>query len=505
MIDDSRDAAILRLYHAEKWPVGTIAGELGVHHAVVERVLRAEHAPAVKLVRASMLDPYAPFIVKTLEAHPRLRASRLYDMCVARGYAGGPDHFRHRVRQLRPKRAAEAFIRRRPLPGEEAQVDWGHFGRITIGRANRQLMAFVMVLSWSRMIFLRFFLGAQMECFLRGHALAFQSFGGVARVLFYDNLKSAVLERRGDAIRFHPTILALSKHYHFEPRPVAVARGNEKGRVERAIRFVRESFFPARKWKDLADLNAQAQEWCQERAASRPWVDDKAQVVRDVFAKERELLIRLPDNPFPTDLVTEVKIGKTPYARFDGNDYTVPHTHVRQALTVAASETRVRILEGTQVLADHERTYDRGSQVEQRTHIDLLVESKRNARKARASDRLTRSAPTVEKLLRLLAERGTNLGSACGQLLRLLDEHGGTQLERAAREALEKHAPEPRSVRLILDRMRLDEGRSARVPVDLPDDPRIKDIVVRPHSLETYDALGHCGDQQEEGSSDEEQ
>ena len=503
MIDDAKEAAILRMYHAEKWPVNTIADQLGVHHDVVERVVRAERAPAVQLVRASILDPYVPFIKKTLEEHSRLRASRLYDMCVARGYVGGPDHFRHRVRQLRPKRAAEAFLRRRPLPAEEAQVDWGHFGRITIGRANRQLMAFVMVLSWSRMIFLRFFLGAPMECFLRGHVQAFEHLGGVARVLFYDNLKSAVLERHGDAIRFHPTILALAKHYRFEPRPVAIARGNEKGRVERAIRFVRESFFPARKWKDLDDLNAQAQKWCEERAASRRWVDDKTRRVREVFEEERELLLDLPGNPFPTDRVAEVQIGKTPYARFDGNDYTVPHEHVRRTLTVAASETRVRILDGTQVLAEHERSYDRDQQVEERTHIDLLVESKRNARKARASDRLTRSAPTTEKLLRKLAERGANLGSACGQLLRLLDEHGGTRLECAAREALEKDVPEPRSVRLILDRMRLDEDRPARVPVDLPDDPRITNLVVRPHALETYDALGQVREEGEEGAHEE--
>jgi len=503
MIDDAKEAEILRMFHAEGWPVNTIASQLGVHHDVVERVLRAERAPAVRLVRPSMLDPYIPFIRKTLEEHPRLRASRLYDMCVARGYTGGPDHFRHRIRHLRPKRAAEAFLRRRPLPAQEAQVDWGHFGRVTIGRANRQLMAFVMVLSWSRMIFLRFFLGAPMECFLRGHVVAFKRFGGVARIVFYDNLKSAVLERRGDAIRFHPTILALSRHYRFEPRPVAIARGNEKGRVERAIRFVRESFFPARKWKDLADLNAQAQEWCEHRAASRPWVDDKTRQVHEVFEEERGLLIELPDNPFPTDLVTEVKIGKTPYARFDGNDYTVPHTYVRRALTVAASETRVRILEGTKVLADHERSYDRGQQVEERVHIDLLVESKRNARKERASDRLTRAAPTVEKLLGKLAQRGANLGSACGQFLRLLDEHGGARLERAAQEALEKDVPEPRSVRLILDRRRLDEDRPVRVPVVLPDDPRITNLVVRPHSLETYDALGQGRDAGEEDTDEE--
>lgn len=504
MIDKAKEAEILRLFHAEGWPVGTIANQLGVHHEVVERVVRREGEARPELIRPSMLDPYLPFIRETLEEFPRLRASRVYDMCVARGYRGGPDHFRHRIRHLRPRRAAEAYLRLRSLPGEQAQVDWGHFGRIAIGRARRQLMAFVMVLSWSRMVFLRFFFGSPMECFLRGHVHAFERFGGVARALLYDNLKSAVLERRGDAIRFHPTILALAAHYRFEPRPVAQARGNEKGRVERAIRYVRDSFFAARKWRDLDDLNDQAEAWSEQRAGARPWVGDRSRIVREVFEEERDLLIALPPNPFPTDLVVEVKVDKTPYARFDLNDYSVPHTHVRRALTAVASEREVRILDGREVIAQHPRSYDRDQRVEDQAHIAALVQAKRHARKARTSDRLGRAAPTVEKLLMELAGRGANLGSACQQLLRLLDVHGGERLEKAAIEALEKGLPEPRSVRLILERMQMDEGRPPRVAVDLPDDPRLRDIVVRPHSLETYNSLGK-GDQQDEEVGDGEQ
>ena len=169
----------------------------------------------------------------------------------------------------------EAYLRLKTLPGEQAQVDWGHFGTITIGRATRPLMAFVMVLSWSRQICLRFFLDARMASFLRGHEAAFQAWGGLPRVLLYDNLKSAVLERQGDAIRFHPTLLALAAHYRFEPRPVAVARGNEKGRVERAIRYVRDAFFAARTWQDLDDLNAQADAWCHGQAADRPCPEER--------------------------------------------------------------------------------------------------------------------------------------------------------------------------------------------------------------------------------------
>ena len=100
----------------------------------------------------------------------------------------------------------------------------------------------VPVLSHARQIFLRFFPDAGMASFLRGHVAAFTAWNGVPRVLLYDNLKSVVLDRRGDAIRFHPSLLGFAGHYRYEPRPVAVARGNEKGRVERAIRYVRDCF-----------------------------------------------------------------------------------------------------------------------------------------------------------------------------------------------------------------------------------------------------------------------
>lgn len=159
----------------------------------------------------------------------------------------------------------------------------------------------------------------------RGHVDAFTDFGGVPRVLLYDNLKSAVLERHGDAIRFHPTLLDLSAHYRFEPRPVAVARGNEKGRVERAIRYIREAFFAARTYTNLADLNRQAAEWTASAVLDRAWVEDRDRTVRQAFDEEQRLLLPHPDTPFPAHERLEVEVGKTPYVRFDLNDYSVPH------------------------------------------------------------------------------------------------------------------------------------------------------------------------------------
>src|SRR6185437_13533598 len=331
------EAQILRYYHAERWRVGTIAKQLRVHRDTVARVLAQAGLPRIeRLRRPSKIDPYLPFIHETLAKFPTLRASRLHAMVQERGYRGGQSQFRHIIACHRPRPPAEAYLRLRTLPGEQAQVDWGHFGHLQIGRARRPLMAFVMVLSHSRQIFLRFFLDARMENFLRGHVVAFTAWNGVPRVLLYDNLKSAVLERRGDEIRFHPTLLTFAGHYRFEPRPVAVARGKEKGRVERAIRYVRDAFFAARTFTDLDDLNAQAEAWCIGPAGDRRCPDEPERTVRQVFADEAPRLLALPDNPAPLLERVSVSVGKTPYVRFDLNDYTVPHTHVRRILTVLA-------------------------------------------------------------------------------------------------------------------------------------------------------------------------
>jgi hypothetical protein len=201
------------------------------------------------------------------------------------------------------------------------------------------------------------------------------------------------LERQGDAIRFHPTLLEFAGHYRYEPRPVAPARGNEKGRVERAIRYVRESFFAARTFTDLDDLNAQARLWCNGQANDRFCPAAPELRVGQAFAQERAQLLPLPDNAFITDEIVPVKIGKTPYARFDLNDYSVPHTHVQRMVTVRATSDRVRILDAVAAIAEHARSYDRGVQIEDASHIAALVAVKRRAREHRGANRLTNAAP----------------------------------------------------------------------------------------------------------------
>jgi len=484
------EAQILRYYHAEKWTIGTIADQLHVHHSVVRRVLAQAGLPRLgSPARRSKIDAYLPFICQTLETFPTLTASRLYGMVCERGYSGRPDHFRHLIACHRPRPKAEAFLRLRTLPGEQAQVDWAHFGHLEIGRARRPLMAFVMVLSHSRQVFLRFFLDARMDSFLRGHVAAFDAWGGVPRILLYDNLKSAVLERRGDAIRFHPTLLGFAGQYRYEPRPVAVARGNEKGRVERVIRYVRDSFFAARTFKDLDDLNAQAEVWCLGAAADRRCPGDPDRTVREVFAEERARLLALPDNPAPLLEQIAVSVGKTPYVRFDLNDYSVPHTHARRMLTVLADPHEVRIVDGASVLARHQRSYDNGAQIEDPAHVQALTDEKHAARQHRGNDRLARAAPASQALLERAAERGANLGAITAGLLRLLDRYDAASVQSAVLEALERDVPHPNAVRFALERQREQRGDEPPVAIVLPAHVRDRDAPVKPHALETYDQL----------------
>jgi len=483
------EAQILRYYHVEKWRNGTISKQLHIHHSSVERVLRQAGLPRIGKSRVSCIDPYLPFIRQTLTKFPSLTASRLHVMVRERGYTGSPDHFRHLISHHRPRPQAEAYLRLVTLPGEQAQVDWGHFGHLTIGRARRPLMAFVMVLSWSRHIFLRFSLDARMESFLRGHVGAFDAWGGLPRVLLYDNLKSAVLERQGDAIRFHPTLLEFAGRYRYEPRPVAVARGNEKGRVERAIRYIRDSFFAARNFDDLADLNRQADLWCQGIADDRLCPQDRTMTVKEAFAQEQPRLLALPDNLYPLEERLAVTVGKTPYIRFDLNDYSVPYTQVRQMLTVVADHAQVRILNGLTVVATHPRSYDKAQQIEEPAHIAELIERKAQAHAQKGMSRLTQAVPASAELLERAAERGEIIGAMTSALLRLVDRYGQEEVQAAVLTALARGVPHPNAVRLALETQREARHQPPPVAVCLSAQAASRDTVVKPHRLDSYDQL----------------
>lgn len=487
MISAEQMAEIRRLFYAEHWKVGTIAEALGLHRDTVKRAIGTESflSRCAARARPTKLDPYLPFVRQTLEQYPRLRATRLHQMLVGRGYQGSVVQLRRAIGPLRPRPVGEAYLELRTLPGEQAQADWGSFG--TWG--NRRLSCFVMVLSWSRAIHAVFTLDQSMESFLRGHVEAFSYFQGCPRTVLYDNLKSAVLERRGEAIRFHPRLLELCGHYHFAPRPVAVARGNEKGRVERQIQYLRTSFFAARHFRDVEDLNDQFRRWREQVAHRRPQPVEKQGSVGEAFEHEQSFLLALPEHPFEAQTVKVVRSGKRPYLTFDRNRYSIPHTLVRKPLTVVADRDTVRILDGQEQIACHSRSWAVGEPIEDPEHIAALVRTKREARELKGRDLLRVAVPESDRLFEELALRGNNLGGNTVRLLQLLDDYGAEELRAAVSTAIKREAWGAGSVAHILEQRRRARGEKPRVRVELPHDPRVRNLRVKPHDIGGYDAL----------------
>jgi hypothetical protein len=182
-----------------------------------------------------------------------------------------------------------------------------------------------------------------------------------------------------------------------------------------------------------------------------------------------------------------VTVGKTPYIRFDLNDYSVPHTHVRRTLALLADQRTVRILDGAVELGRHTRCWDRGQQIEDPAHVQRLVEHKRAARTHRACDRLAQAAPAASSLLERAAARGDNLGSITAALLRLLERYGAAALQAAILEALQRDVPHPNAVRLALERAREAAGQPPPVALVLPEHVIKRDAPVRAHDLGSYD------------------
>src|SRR6202795_3032191 len=479
MISPEIRAQMRRYFYAEHWKIGTIARELNVHPDAVRNAIESDRFNRTQPIRPCTTAPYMEFVHQTLDGHPRLRATRIHQMIRDRGYTGSVIQLRRAVARLRPP-AREPFLKLQAFPAEQAQVDWAHFGQVAVGRARRTLSCFVATLSWSRALYLEFFFDQTMENFLRGHVHAFEAWSGQPRVILYDNLKSAVLERRGNQILFHPRLLELSAHYHFAPRPCQVRAGNQKGRVERAIRYVRDSFWAGRAFTTLAECNRQALLWRDQVAHQRRWPGGDHRTVADVFAEEQPRLLPAALHPFPTDRIETVCSRKTIYVRFDLNDYSIPPEAVGRQLTLVATDTSVRILDGVLEIARHVRSYDRHALVLDPAHQDAVLKIKRKAFHSTPAGRLEQAAPDSKTLLDLAFAQGESAGSQTAHLMKLLDQYGAAAFRRAIAEALQRNTPRASSVAFLLRR----KPRSTLLAVDLSRHPQPQSLAVRPNYRE---------------------
>lgn len=262
-----------------------------------------------------------------------------------------------------------------------------------------------------------------------------------------------------------------------------------KGRVERAIQYIRHSFFAARKWDDLEDLNNQAAVWCREVAGARQCAEDRELTVTEAYQDEKASLMPLPDNAYPVCERTVATVGKTPYVRWDLNDYSVPHEFVRQQVTILADSEWVKIVDGLKEIAKHRRCFEKGRQIESPEHIERLKEDKKKAKKGSGMSQLFSAAPTAKTMLEMAAERGYSIGSLTSKLLSLLDLYGASELEESIQEVVSFGACHCADVAQVLERRRRQKGLMSPIAIQLPNDKRLNDMVVLPHSLASYDRL----------------
>jgi transposase len=488
MIDDQKRAEIRRLFFGEHFKIGTIASQLGLHHGVVRREIDTDKLASRGKARPSALDPYIDFMRETLERYPRLTGTRLHQMLQTRGYEGSAIQVRRKIRQLDLRPAPkEAFFRLETLPGEQGQCDWGHFGTIRVGQAERKLFALVIVLSHSRAMHAYFSLDQTLPSVIRGHKAAFEAFGGVPRTILYDNMKTVVLERDGDFIRFHPRFLQLSAHYLFAAHPCRPARGNEKGKVERQIRYLRDSFFAGRHFADLEDVRTQFAQWKADIAHKRKCVADETMTVAQALEAERPKLLSLPIHPID-DADTRITVAKKqPYVVLDTNYYSIPWQLVGKPITVSATEDEVRILHEAEVVARHRRSWDRKQTITDPSHLEGLRDYKRKAQSLTGRALLFDAVPQARVLYQDLQQRNEPLGVHTRRLLGLLEDYGPDAVGRAIALAIERKTPRADSVAYILERDAERHGQPKVTPSF--DSVQAGQLTIRNHRLEDYDDI----------------
>lgn len=482
----AKEHTIRRLHDVEKWKRGTIASELGVHAGVVDRALdRGERATLVATPRPRLVDAHVAFIDETLKDHPRLRATRLFDMLHMRGYEGSIVTLRRYVREVRPTPRGEVYLRTERLIGEQAQVDWAHVGSLDVSGGKRPLWVFVMLLAYSRAMWAELVFDLTVESLRRSLVRASRFFDGVTRQWLFDNPKTVVLERHGDAVRYHPGLLEIAGALRVQPRLCRPRRPTDKGGVERANRFLHDRFFAARTITSIADGNRQLLDFIRDIANTRPHPRFRDRTVAEVFAEEKPRLLALPGSLPETDLVAPANVDTTAFVRFGTNLYSVPPRYARRAVTLVASDTEVRLLDGDNVVARHARSWGKHERVEDPEHRRELLEHKRAARVPKTRDRLLAEIPHISALYTRWVEAGRHVGLMTARTGKLLNLYGAKTLAKAVTDVLARGLNDVGALAL-----RCEEARRAaglEMPAILELGPHVPDGDVIPHNLGHYD------------------
>ncbi len=435
MIDYETYCRIHDLRAREGLRIAQIAQALGLHDETVSKWLRVERYRRRKAPpRSSKLDPYKPQIRAWLETHP-LSAQQILQRLREQGFEGGRTIVQEYVRAVRPRRPP-AYLTLSFAAGDCAQVDWGHYGSVPVGETRRRLSFFVMVLCYSRLLYVEFTLSQTLEQFLACHLNAFAYFGHrVPRAIMVDNLKSAVLRRlTGEAPVLNPRYRDFAEQVGFRVRPCGVGRGNEKGRVENAVGYVKKNFLNGLEIPDFSVLNPAARVWLDTVANVRTHAETRERPV-DRFAVERSSLKAMPMQPYDIATVHTVRSSSRFRVTWETNRYSVPAEYASTALTLKLYPERLCIYHQDTLIARHRRRYDRHQDIEDPDHPKALLAQRRKARAQRLLGRFLTLSPRAEDYYRALEQRRLNPQHHVQKIVALSEIYGAEAVARALEDA----------------------------------------------------------------------
>jgi transposase len=442
MIDYERYLQIRQFHTQRGLTFAQIARELSIDPETAAKWARAEtFTPRARPTRQSLLDAHKPTVRRLLEHHPYSAVQLLQRLRADEGYQGGLSILKDYVRLVRPPRAPAAFLTLTFAPGECAQVDWGYAGLMTIGSTTRRVSYFLMVLCYSRRLYLEFTLGEATEHFLACHHSAFAFFGGVPKTLLFDNLKTAVVSHpRGQAPIFNARYLDFAAHYGFTPKACNVRRANEKGRVENGIGYVQKNFLNGLTLPNsLSALNLAACAWTKDVANVRVHGETRARP-DELFAAEKADLLPLSALPADTGVLRSVRATNRFRVVHQTNRYSVPHRYASARLLLKCYAERLCIYADEVLIATHPRSYERHRDFENPEHVKELLEQRRAARGGKQLQAFYALCPCAEAFQRQLCERRFNASSHVARILALEEIYGREKLVRALEDAFELEA-----------------------------------------------------------------
>jgi transposase len=385
--------------------------------------------------RVGKLDAFKGQIVRWLDIHP-YSAQQIYQRLRDAGYDGGRTIVKDYVQRIRP-RAPQAFLKLDFAPGEAAQVDWGEMGTVVVGSTKRRLSFFVMVLCFSRRMYMEFTVSQTSEFFLACHERAFAAFGGVPQRLIIDNLKSAVLQRlAGVAPVFNPKYLDFSRHWGFDISACNVRSGWEKGRVENGVGYVKKNFLAGLELGDFAAVQAAGTLW-MDTVANVRLHESTHERPMDRFEQERKLLKPLNPNGFDLARVIRVRANKQFRVALDSNHYSVPAKYANARVLLKAFDDRLCIYADDKLVAHHVRCMDRHQDKEDPQHPKVLLEQRKSAREQRLVVQFLAISPRAQAYREGLEATRVDARAHLRRIVALVEMHGKESVARALDDGLE--------------------------------------------------------------------